>query len=339
MVGRRRRMSVLAGGVAGLLCAATVSGIAGATAASAAPGGRKPLDGSMITASARKHPVGAVSKSAAVNFEVVLKLRNAAAAQALVTAVSTPGSASYRHYLTAAQWEARFSPAAAEVSSARSWLASEGFKVGATSADRITVSASGTAAQVEKAFGTTLGMYKVNGQVVRLATHRCRCRPRWRAACGCAGHQPERRHDRRGGRHGRDRPYAGHRPRAGRRRGRLPARTGGLPHGPAVRQVLRAKSTTVQPPFGMGYPRTVPDQVCGYKPGQFRSAYQGRLERHRKGRHGGHHRRLRLRDDPRGTRPGTSRRTTRATRSATRISARLWRRRSRMRRSATRPAG
>jgi len=145
-VGRRRRISVLAGGVAGLLCAATVSGIAGATAASAAPGGRKPLDGSMITANARKHPAGAVSKSAAVNFELVLKLRNAAAAQALVTAVSTPGSASYRHYLTAAQWEAQFSPTAAEVSNARSWLASEGFKVGATSRDRITISAAGTAA-------------------------------------------------------------------------------------------------------------------------------------------------------------------------------------------------
>ena len=34
-----------------------------------------------------------------------------------------------------------------------------------------------------------------------------------------------------------------------------------------------AKTTTVTPPFGHGYPGTVPDQVCGYKPGQFRSAY------------------------------------------------------------------
>ena len=125
----------------------------------------------MVTAAARQHPAGTVAKSAPVNFEVVLRLHGAAAAQALVTAVSTPGSASYRHYLTAAQWEARFSPAAAEVNSARSWLASEGFKVGATSRDRITISASGTAAQVEKAFGTTLGNFKVNGHVVRLATH------------------------------------------------------------------------------------------------------------------------------------------------------------------------
>ena len=233
-------MSVLAGGVAGLLCAATVSGIAGATAASAAPGGRKPLDGSMITASARKHPAGAVSKSAAVNFEVVLKLRNAAAAQALVTAVSTPGSASYRHYLTAAQWEARFSPAAAEVSSARSWLASEGFKVGATSRDRITISASGTAAQVEKAFGTTLGMYKVNGHVVRLATHQMSVPPSVAGSVvGALGinqnvattaRPPADREPRRA-------PPARW-PAAG---GTSPARAGGLHHGPAVRPVLRAE--------------------------------------------------------------------------------------------------
>lgn len=156
MVGRHRRISVLAGIVAGLLCAATLFGIAGSTAAAAAPGGRKPLNGSLITASARKHPAGAVPKSARVKFEVVLRLRDAAAAQALVTAISTPGTASYRHYLTAAQWEARFSPAAAEVSSARNWLASQGFAVGRTSRDRITVAASGTAAQVEKAFGTRL---------------------------------------------------------------------------------------------------------------------------------------------------------------------------------------
>ncbi|MBV9096336.1 MAG: S53 family peptidase, partial [Streptosporangiaceae bacterium] len=33
------------------------------------------------------------------------------------------------------------------------------------------------------------------------------------------------------------------------------------------------KTTTVTPPFGHGYPTTVSDQVCGYKPGQLRSAY------------------------------------------------------------------
>jgi len=267
-VGRRRRISVLAGGVAGLLCAATVSGIAGATAASAAPGGRKPLDGSMITASARKHPAGAVSKSAAVNFEVVLKLRNAAAAQALVTAVSTPGSASYRHYLTAAQWEARFSPAAAEVSNARSWLASEGFKVGATSRDRITISATGTAAQVEKAFGTTLGKFKVNGHVVRLATHQMS------VPASVAGSVV--------GALGINQTIATTASAASRAASaralatadsKFPPAPAAFITAPPCGQYFGQSKTTLRPPFGHGYPKTVPDQVCGYKPGQFRSAY------------------------------------------------------------------
>jgi subtilase family serine protease len=265
---------VLAGGVAGLLCAATVSGIAGATAASAAPGGRKPLDGSMITASARKHPAGAVSKSAAVNFEVVLKLRNAAAAQALVTAVSTPGSASYRHYLTAAQWEARFSPAAAEVSTARSWLASEGFKVGATSRDRITISASGTAAQVEKAFGTTLGKFKVNGHVVRLATHQMSVPASVAGSVvGALGiNQNVATTGAAASRTASARTLSTARALAGAN-GVFPPAPAAFITAPPCGQYFGQKSTTTSPPFGHGYPNTVPDQVCGYQPGQFRSAY------------------------------------------------------------------
>jgi subtilase family serine protease len=225
----------------------------------------------MITASARKHPAGAVAKSAAVNFEVVLKLRNAAAAKALAMAVNTPGSASYRHYLTAAQWEARFSPTAAEVSSARSWLSSEGFKVGATSADRITISASGTAAQVEKAFGTTLGMYKVNGQVVRLASHTMSVPSSVAGSVvGAVGINQNVA------------TPASASTAASRTATASTASGGGVVFPPAPAAFIPAppcgqyfgqKSTTLRPPFGMGYPRTVPDQVCGYKPGQLRSAY------------------------------------------------------------------
>ncbi len=261
-------MSALAGGVAGLLCAATISGIAGATAAAAAPGGRKPLNGSMVSASARKHPVGAVPKSAPVNFEVVLRLRNAAAAQALVSAISTPGSTSYRHYLTAAQWEARFSPTAAEVNSARSWLASEGFKVGGTSPDRITVSASGTAAQVEKAFGTALGNFKVNGKAVRLATHQMS------VPAAVAGSVV--------GALGINQSVATTGAAANRAASATAVSGGGGTFPPAPPAFIPAPpcgryygqtSTRTRPPFGHGYPRTVPNQVCGYQPPQLRSAY------------------------------------------------------------------
>jgi subtilase family serine protease len=236
-------------GVAGLSGAVMVA----AQTAGAATASRTPLAGTLVTAAARQHPVGAVAKSAAVNFELVLKLRDAAAAQSLVRAVSSPGSKSYRHYLTAAKWESRFSPAASQVSSARQWLASQGFKVGAVSRDRITISASGTAAQVEKAFATGLANYKVvpsslAGSVAgamgvnqNIATPDDVAQGATKSASAATGPFP-------------------------------PAPSAFITAQPCG-SYYTAKSTTVSPPFGNGYPTTVPDEVCGYKPGQFRSAY------------------------------------------------------------------
>ena len=108
------------------------------------------------------HRVGATPSSSQVDFSLVLKLRDPAGAAALVKSVSDPTSSSYRHYVTTKQWEARFSPSVSDVNQAEAWLKSEGFTVGALPADRITVPASGTAAQVEKTFGTSLGEYTVD---------------------------------------------------------------------------------------------------------------------------------------------------------------------------------
>jgi subtilase family serine protease len=110
-----------------------------------------------------------VAATSRVGFDLVLALRNAAGAKAFVRQVSSPGSSLYRHYLTDAQWVARFGPTAAAVTRARAWLHQEGFTVGTVAKDRLFVSASGTAAAVERAFGVQLGYYNVNGHKVRLA--------------------------------------------------------------------------------------------------------------------------------------------------------------------------
>ena len=258
-----------AAGAAILLSLAAGGGIIGAQAAGAAVSGRTPLKGSAVTAAARHHVVGAVAKSAQVDFELVLKLRDASGAQSLVRAISSPGSASYRHYLTASQWESRFSPAPSEVSSARTWLASEGFTVGAVSKDRITISASGTAAQVEKAFGTTLKNYKLHGRTVRLAASTMSIPASLSGSvAGALGINQNIA------------TPANTAGSAASTRAGASATTNPFPPAPAAfitappcGRYYGAKSTTVTPPFGHGYPTTVPDQVCGYKPGQLRSAY------------------------------------------------------------------
>jgi subtilase family serine protease len=271
MVHSRRRVSAVAVGASTLLCLATVSGIVGTSAAGAATSsGKTMLAGSAVTAKIRQHPVGGVAKSARVDFNLVLKLRDAAGAQALLRAVSSPGSPSYRHYLTTAQWEARFSPAASEVRSARAWLHSEGFKVGAVSKDRITVAASGTAGQVENAFGTGLANYRVAGHTVRLATRDLSIPTSLaRNVVGAMGVNQS---------------IATAADSSGTAAAATASRASGqkVVFPPAPPAFITAKPcgayynqkiATVMPPYGHGYPAKVPYEVCGYKPGQFRSAY------------------------------------------------------------------
>ena len=234
-----------------VVCTAAIATIG--LQAAGASSGRVTLKRSAAPAAARKHRVGSVSSSSPVNFALVLKLRDASGAAAFVRAVSTPGSASYRHYLTAAQWEARFSPTSAEVAKARNWLKSHGFKVASVSADRITIYASGTAGQVERAFGTSLALYRVAGHTVRLASRDLSVPASLAGTVvGTVGVNQYRA-----------RPAAINYP---------PPPPAFIIAGPCG-TYYAAKSTTVKPPFGHGYPKTMPDVVCGYKPPQLRSAY------------------------------------------------------------------
>jgi subtilase family serine protease len=267
MRNRRWKASAFTVGAAALL-GLTALGAVGVQAAAAAPT-RTLLSGSELGAVARQHPVGAVSKSSRVSFDLVLQLRDPAGAQALVKSISSPGSPNYRHYVTRSVWEARFSPSASEVGQARTWLHSQGFKVGAVSQDRITISAEGTAAQVEKAFATGLELYRVGGQVVRYATSRlsvpASLAPTVVGAMGInegaatpavAASLP-----------------TGAAPRSASTPSPFPPAPPAFVTAPPCGQYYGAKTKTVSPPFGQGYPKTVPDQVCGYQPPQFRSAY------------------------------------------------------------------
>jgi subtilase family serine protease len=251
-------------------CALTAAGglvvaLAAPMAAGAASHSRGPSELSGIAAKIRQYPVAGVAKSARVDFELVLRLRHPGEARALVRAISSPGSARFRHYLSTAQWEARFSPTAAAVRRARNWLRGEGFTVGATAKDRITISASGTAAQAEGAFGTGLKYYRVNGHTVRLTTGNASVPASIRGAVlGAMGLSQNIAT-----------PDA-----VASQSAAHPSATSPFPPPPPAFQpsppcgsYYNQKITTVTPPFGGGYPAKVPYEVCGYKPPQLRSAY------------------------------------------------------------------
>ncbi len=159
--GSRWKHVVLIAATGGLVVAA------GASAASAANGARELLPASTPTW-AKAAPVASASDSASVAVRVYLAPRGGVAAvKAAVTAVSTPGNAQYRHFLTPAQYRARFEPTAAQVAKVSAWLHSSGLRVEGVEPSRRYISAAGNVAVAEKAFGTTLNVYRHGGRLLR----------------------------------------------------------------------------------------------------------------------------------------------------------------------------
>ena len=107
---------------------------------------------------------GAVTSSQKIGLEISLNLRNKAKLDAFVKAVSTPKSALYKHYLSVQQFVAEYAPTQAQVDQVTAYLKSEGLSVGSLTANHLTVAASGTAAQVEKAFNVSISTYKTSTQ-------------------------------------------------------------------------------------------------------------------------------------------------------------------------------
>ncbi|MDQ2721714.1 MAG: protease pro-enzyme activation domain-containing protein [Actinomycetota bacterium] len=98
-----------------------------------------------------------------------LKPRDAAGAEAVARNVSDPHSAQYGHYLSTDQVRQQFAPTPATVDAVRSWLSTGGFQVGSVPANNAYVEATGSVAQIEKAFAVTVGEYAVGSRRLRSA--------------------------------------------------------------------------------------------------------------------------------------------------------------------------
>ena len=155
----------------GLLASGTVIGLtAAAGAASAAPQARHPLDGSMPKWLNQAHDIGASPSAQRMNFGILLGMRDQAGAQATLKAISDPASSSYGQWLTNADFDARYAPARSSVTAVQDWLRSEGFQVTKTLPSGMYVEASGSVAQVESTFDTTMHTYSYLGKDVQANT-------------------------------------------------------------------------------------------------------------------------------------------------------------------------
>ena len=161
------RRSLIALGVSALAVPIVAIGGLG-SAGAASPMVR--LSGSSLPSARLAANNPAVARSTRVRFQVQLRLRDQAGADTLALAVSTPGNAQYRQYLTPEQYRARFSPTQASVDTVSAWLASQGLKVTGVPANRAFIEAEGSAAQVEKTFQTSLVTVDANGKQRRVST-------------------------------------------------------------------------------------------------------------------------------------------------------------------------
>ncbi|WP_328747056.1 S53 family peptidase [Streptomyces sp. NBC_00285] len=103
---------------------------------------------------------GSVAAGKRIPVAISLAPRGGTALDTFIAKVSDPHSASYGHYLTKARFAARFGRTDAEVKQLKEYLKAQGLTVGKVHSGNLLVDATGTAAQLEKAFGTKLSTWK-----------------------------------------------------------------------------------------------------------------------------------------------------------------------------------
>lgn len=139
---------------AGLAAAAAVAGTLAAVSAPAAASPRPretTLNGSAVPFTSHTRSTGAVPAGTRLTVELWLKPR-LAAAERYAAAASTPGSPSFRHYLSPAAYTTRFAAPASEVTRVRSWLRSVGFRGISADSGRSYVRATAPVRAIDAAF-------------------------------------------------------------------------------------------------------------------------------------------------------------------------------------------
>jgi len=130
----------------------------GPAGASAAPA-YQALPGSVAQFAAHSQATGAVAGSRQLTIQVWMK-PNLAGAESYATGASTPGTSTYRHYLSPDAYTARYGPTKAAVGKVETWLKSQGFTRIAASSQRNYVRATGEVSKIDAAFRTRLKNYR-----------------------------------------------------------------------------------------------------------------------------------------------------------------------------------
>ena len=114
--------------------------------------------------------LGAVDPATTMRITVALQMQNTQALQSLVQQQATPGSSNFNKYITPAQFNATYAPSTASVNAVSSYLAGAGLGNISVAPNGLFVTATGTAAQIEAAFNTSLSRFNQKGKEVFVNT-------------------------------------------------------------------------------------------------------------------------------------------------------------------------
>lgn len=120
---------------------------------------RVELRNNVVPAVVGRTATGTVAPNKDISLTLGLAVRDQAGLNAYVAAVSDPKSPLYKHYLTVPEFAARYGASTTAIDGVTSYLKSEDLRVGAVYANHLAIGVTGTATQVEKAFGVTLHTY------------------------------------------------------------------------------------------------------------------------------------------------------------------------------------
>jgi subtilase family serine protease len=95
-----------------------------------------------------------------LHISIVLPLRNQPALTSLLSRLYDSKSPDYRHFLTMGQFTQQFGPTADDYQAVVAFARSNGFVVGQSPANRLTVPMSGTVAQINRAFHVSMNVYQ-----------------------------------------------------------------------------------------------------------------------------------------------------------------------------------
>ncbi len=108
--------------------------------------------------------LGAAVPGQVHTLNLTLALRNGAALETLVAALANPKSASYRQFITPAQFAASYGQTPQAVAQAVAFLKAQGFTVNRVSPNNLLVNITGTNAQLAATFGTSMHAYALGDE-------------------------------------------------------------------------------------------------------------------------------------------------------------------------------